>query len=111
MSKGSQMGSEKKEKPNASSFEHKKDEHQKPESFSQKGQKGKGVDPATGACLVKGCKAHASRFSFCTEHYDHFKFGLITKHGEQVSDYEKKFEHYAAYQAKQKESQKLKRAA
>jgi hypothetical protein len=48
-------------------------------------------------CTSKGCKATAHRFSFCDEHYEHFKFGLIKKNGEPVSDYEKKFGHYQAY--------------
>jgi hypothetical protein len=48
-------------------------------------------------CASKGCKSSAHRFSFCDEHYEHFKFGLIKKTGEQVSDYEKKFGHYQAY--------------
>ena len=38
--------------------------------------------------------------------HDHFKFGLITKKGQQVSDYEKKIEHYTAYLAKQKQTAK-----
>ena len=48
-------------------------------------------------CASQGCKSSAHRFSFCDEHYEHFKFGLIKKTGEQVSDYEKKFGHYQAY--------------
>ncbi len=47
-----------------------------------------------GDCHAKGCRKHADSFNFCSEHYDHFKFGLIKKSGEAVSDYEKKFEHY-----------------
>jgi hypothetical protein len=48
-------------------------------------------------CVCTGCKASASRFSFCTEHFDHFKFGLIKKTGERVSDYEKKLGHFEAF--------------
>jgi hypothetical protein len=59
------------------------------------------AQPATATvvekCTSKGCKASAHRFSFCDEHYEHFKFGLIKKNGEPVSDYEKKFGHYQAY--------------
>lgn len=58
-------------------------------------------------CASKGCKASAHRFSFCDEHYEHFKFGLIKKTGEQVSDYEKKFGHYQAY----KQGQTVRKAA
>ncbi len=53
-----------------------------------------------GGCHAWSCKTQATRFNFCDEHYDHFKFGLIKKTGEPVSDYEKKIEHYMAHKAK-----------
>jgi len=62
--------------------------------------KGKGHTPMPGGCFSWGCKTEATRFNFCNEHYDHFKFGLIKKTGEPVSDYEKKIEHYMAHKAK-----------
>ncbi len=71
-------------------------EHKKPDAPV----KGKGHTPLPGGCFSWGCKHQASRFNFCDEHYDHFKFGLIKKTGEPVSDYEKKFEHYQAYKRK-----------
>ncbi len=67
-----------------------------PESSS----KGKGPTQVAGNCISWGCKKEAKRFSFCDEHYDHFKFGLIKKTGEQVPDYEKKLGHYLAQKAK-----------
>ncbi|MBC7385192.1 MAG: hypothetical protein H7301_03395 [Cryobacterium sp.] len=48
-------------------------------------------------CGAEGCKASDHRFGFCSEHYEQFKFGLITKLGKAVSDHEKKFEHYQAF--------------
>ncbi len=48
-------------------------------------------------CGAEGCKHGDARFGFCSEHYEQFKFGLITKAGKVVSDYEKKFEHYQAF--------------
>lgn len=45
-------------------------------------------------CLCLGCKEKDSRFNFCDEHFRQFKFGLITKTGEKVMDFEKKFDHY-----------------
>lgn len=48
-------------------------------------------------CGAKSCTNKEKRFGFCQEHYDHFKFGLIKRTGEKVSDYEKKLEHFAAY--------------
>lgn len=61
------------------------------------GKASKGHTPMPDGCHAWGCKHKSHRFNFCDEHYDHFKFGLIKKTGEPVSDYDKKFEHYAAY--------------
>ncbi len=82
----------------------KKEEHHspKPSSGASGGGKGKHTGPAPGGCHAWGCKASEKRFNFCEEHYEHFKFGLIKKSGEPVSDYEKKFEHYQAYVARSK---------
>ncbi len=74
-----------------------KHEEKKPEAPA----KGKNTGPAPGGCVSWGCKASATQFSFCAEHYDHFKFGLIKKTGEPVSDYEKKYGHFVAFKAKQ----------
>lgn len=71
--------------------EHKKAEQAAPSSR-------KGHNPLPGGCHAEGCKASSTRFNFCEEHFDHFKFGLIKKTGERVSDYEKKIEHYQAHQ-------------
>ncbi|MCM2276907.1 MAG: hypothetical protein NDJ89_02380 [Oligoflexia bacterium] len=62
--------------------------------------KGKGHTPAPGGCFSWSCKKEATRFNFCDDHYEHFKFGLIKKTGEPVPDYEKKFEHFVAHQRK-----------
>lgn len=51
-------------------------------------------------CKVKGCKHSPSKFSFCAEHFDHFKFGLINKHGEPCLDYDKKSEQFEHRKAK-----------
>lgn len=64
-------------------------------SPAQKGPKGGG--PLPDGCHAWGCKAKAKAFSFCDEHYDHFKFGLIKKTGEPVPDYDKKLGHYLAH--------------
>jgi len=70
-------------------------------------QKGKEYIPLPGGCQSWHCKAHATRFSFCEEHYEHFKFGLIKKNGEQVSDYEKKIEHFKTWKAKQQRAHRV----
>lgn len=69
---------------------------------SEGGKAAKGPASVPGGCTSWGCKKDGTRFNFCEEHYDHFKFGLIKKTGEPVSDYEKKFEHYQAYVAKRR---------
>ena len=66
--------------------------------------KGKKVEAIDGvdSCKCDGCKRHQARFSFCDEHYEWFKFGLINKTGHKVMDFQKKHEHYSAYVEKQK---------
>lgn len=61
------------------------------------GKPPKGGGPLPDGCHAWGCKAQATRFNFCEEHYEHFKFGLIKKTGEPVSDYEKKLGHFLAH--------------
>ena len=45
-------------------------------------------------CKAEGCKKKAEKMDFCSEHYDWFKFGLITKEGKKPIDFDKK---YAAF--------------
>ncbi len=61
----------------------------------------KGHSAPEGRCGAVSCKSPEKKFGFCDEHFEHFKFGLIKKTGQQVSDYEKKFEHYQAYKQRQ----------
>lgn len=49
------------------------------------------------ACKFAGCKHSTVKYSFCNEHFDMFKFGLITKNGAWVPDYEKKQEQYTKF--------------
>jgi hypothetical protein len=51
-------------------------------------------------CCAGGCKATSARFSFCEEHFEHFKFGLIKKDGTKVPDFEKKMSQYQDHQVK-----------
>lgn len=62
----------------------------------------KGHNPLPGGCLAAACKTSVKRFGFCEEHYEQFKFGLLKKTGELVSDHEKKSEHYEAFKAKRR---------
>lgn len=62
-------------------------------------------------CGSENCKSKETRFGFCDEHYDQFKFGLITKAGKKVLDYERKMEHYLAFKEKSKQIQKDRKKA
>lgn len=62
-----------------------------------------GPEAVPGVCTARGCKHKSTRFAFCDEHYEHFKFGLIKKTGEMVPDYEKKIEHFHAMKAREKQ--------
>ena len=53
-------------------------------------------------CKVKGCKHNPSKFEFCSEHFDQFKFGLINKQGEPCQDFDKKLDQYEHVKAKKK---------
>lgn len=66
------------------------DKHQKP-------QKAEALH-----CKVKACKHSPSKFGFCAEHFDQFKFGLINKQGEPCQDFEKKEEQYSHYKKAKK---------
>ena len=62
----------------------------------------KGNVGAKVGCQAVACKAKDTRFNFCDEHFRQYKFGLIKKSGEVVSDFEKKFEHYQHWLKAQK---------
>lgn len=62
----------------------------------------KGNTGAKVGCHAQGCKGKDVRFNFCDEHFRQFKFGLITKSGDPVLDYERKFEHYQKWKQSQK---------
>lgn len=75
-------------------------------SMNQKDAGGKPAQAGPIGCTVKSCKSKEARFGFCHEHFDHYKFGLIKKTGEKVSDYEKKFEQYQSFLANKGASKK-----
>ena len=54
-------------------------------------------------CKCEGCKKPEAKFTFCNEHYEWFKFGLIAKSGKKVLDFEKKWGHFQAFLEKQKQ--------
>lgn len=53
-------------------------------------------------CKAEGCKSKMARMTFCEPHFEWFKFGLITREGKKVGDFEKKMGHFEAYVARQK---------
>jgi hypothetical protein len=68
-----------------------------------KGKKPEGTATVAEHCKCEGCKLPQSRLSFCEPHYDWFKFGLITREGKKVGDFEKKMGHYEAFVERQKQ--------
>ena len=68
-----------------------------------KGKKPEATMESVAHCKCVGCKKTEARFTFCDEHYEWFKFGLISKTGQKVPDFDKKFDHFQAYLAKQKQ--------
>ncbi len=71
--------------------------HQQQDAAPQAG----GNVVSLGRCTTQGCSKKPELMNFCKEHYDWFKFGLITKTGERPSDFDKK---YIAYQKRQKKA-------
>lgn len=59
-------------------------------------------EPVEGFCKAEACKAKDWKFSFCQEHFEQYKFGLITKDGVKASDFDRKIDHYQNYRRKQK---------
>jgi len=45
-------------------------------------------------CVADGCGKRANISNFCSEHFDWFKFGLITKEGKKPTDFDKKYQAY-----------------
>jgi hypothetical protein len=58
---------------------------------NQEGQQGGGV-VALSKCAADGCKKPTELMNFCKEHYDWFKWGLITKEGKRPVDFDKKYQ-------------------
>lgn len=52
-------------------------------------------------CAAEGCSKKTDVLNFCNEHYEWFKWGLITKQGKKPTDFDKKF---IAFNARKKKS-------
>ena len=44
------------------------------------------------ACPVEGCGKKPKRSSFCAEHFEWFKAGLISRQGQKPKDFDKKYQ-------------------
>ena len=95
-------GNEAKEKTGGVSQDEQRPEGaaRRPLEGSTSSSRSKGHDPLSGHCFAVSCKSKSQKLDFCDLHFEHFKFGLITKTGQPVSDYEKKIEHFLAFQKK-----------
>ncbi len=45
-------------------------------------------------CKADGCKKKSEKMDFCAEHYDWFKWGLITRDGHKPIDFDKKYQSF-----------------
>lgn len=63
---------------------------------TQQPQNAQGNVTAIGSakCGAEGCNKKAEMEKFCTEHYEWFKWGLITKEGKRPSDFDKKYQSF-----------------
>lgn len=50
------------------------------------------LELSTSVCPVQGCGKKAARSKFCSEHFQWFKAGIITRDGEKPTDFDKKFQ-------------------
>jgi hypothetical protein len=60
----------------------------------QEASPGQNVVAMPSKCSAESCGKKSELMNFCNEHYDWFKFGLITKEGKRPSDFDKKFQAY-----------------
>ncbi len=68
--------------------------HQDPKAEGSAGPKAAPVSNIPSACKADGCKKKSDKMDFCNEHYDWFKFGLITRDGAKPIDFDKKMQSY-----------------
>lgn len=52
------------------------------------------------SCKYTKCRDSVVKYGFCAGHFDQFKFGLLTKNGAHVPDFEKKIDHYMRQKGK-----------
>ncbi len=56
------------------------------------GQAKPGAEANEHKCRSEECKKKPERAGFCMEHYDWFKWGLITLEGYKARDFDKKYQ-------------------
>lgn len=45
-------------------------------------------------CKADGCKKKSEKMDFCAEHYEWFKWGMMTRDGKKPIDFDKKYQSY-----------------
>lgn len=55
-------------------------------------------------CKADGCKKKSEKLDFCSEHYDWFKWGLISREGKRPIDFDKKYDSYMKHTQKHKKT-------
>lgn len=50
-------------------------------------------------CKAPDCKSKSAQMGFCKEHFDWFKFGLLTKEGKKPIDFDKKMIAYQKHKS------------
>lgn len=65
----------------------------------QQGPASNNVVAMPSRCACEGCKKPSDLMNFCGEHYEWFKFGLITKEGKRPTDFDKKYQAFRKHHA------------
>ncbi len=69
-------------------------ENKKPEAKHDKQVPNNVIPLGPTKCTAEGCSKKPVKASFCDEHFEWFKAGLITKEGAKAADFEKKHYHF-----------------
>jgi hypothetical protein len=48
-------------------------------------------------CSCENCNKKSDLQNFCTEHFEWFKWGLVTKEGKRPTDFDKKFQAFTKH--------------
>ncbi len=68
--------------------------HKEPTPGQAQGQAPATVTNLPTGCKADGCKKKSEKMDFCSEHYEWFKWGLITREGQKPIDFDKKYQSF-----------------